>query len=56
MFLRDLQLIRGWIVICEISHELYIFYCIPNRCKIEKPDTLQHNGMKYSEMKMRMWK
>ena len=25
MFLRDLQLISGWIVICEISHELYIF-------------------------------
>ena len=49
--------ISGWIG-GEVGHELYVvvFYCIPYRCRIGQPDTLQHNGMTNSEMEMCMWK
>ena len=47
--------VSGWIVIWGSSHEL-CFYCVPYRCKIEQPDTLQHNGIANSEMEMCMWK
>ena len=32
------------------------FLHIPNRCKIEQPDTRRCNGIKNSETEMCMWK
>ena len=52
MFLEFTTGVRGWIVVWESSQELQV----SNRCKIEQPDTLQHNGIKNSEMEMCMQK
>ena len=48
--------VSGWIVIYGSRQELYVFTAFPYRCKIEQPDTLQHNGMTNYEMEMCMWK
>ena len=33
-----------------------MFYCSPYRCKIEQPDTPQHNGVTNYQTEMCMWK
>ena len=49
MFLRDVSV---WIVIWGSSHELYVCTVFLNKCMVEQPDTIQHNGITNSKMEI----